>query len=205
MASDSMRDDSNDPIDTRTKTSPARLITSEKLKDCKTGIKFTISELQLRLQDADHRLRKLLHQTDREKGGGEDVSPTQQAPEDLDSIRQCLAICEEATAELMKERINVFEDVHMADDGHQVIVATLGDLISAKHISTGARSKQWLGQMSDTSLQQLSKDNRSSGSNSVTNNSLDRTSGDEDQENIDTQKPRITIHRSFEGAGRKLG
>jgi len=51
-----------------------------------------------------------------------------------------------------------FEDIEMADDGHQVIVATLGDLISAKRVTAGARSTQWLGQMSDASLQSLSKD-----------------------------------------------
>ena len=45
----------------------------------------------------------------------------------------------------------------MADDGQQVIVATLWDLISVKRIVVSARSTQWLGQMSDTTLQQLSQ------------------------------------------------
>lgn len=43
------------------------------------------------------------------------------------------------------------------------LLCTLGDLIWAKSISTGARSSQWLGQMSDTSLQQLSKDKTTKG------------------------------------------
>jgi hypothetical protein len=46
----------------------------------------------------------------------------------------------------------------MADDGHQLIISTMGDLISARRVTVGSRSIQWLGQMSDTSLQQLSKD-----------------------------------------------
>ena len=39
-----------------------------------------------------------------------------------------------------------------------MIVATLGDLIAVKRVTAGARSTQWLGQMSDASLQQLSRD-----------------------------------------------
>lgn len=46
-----------------------------------------------------------------------------------------------------------FEDVKMAEDGRQVIVATLGDLISAKRITIVPRSLQVLRQMSDDSLQ----------------------------------------------------
>ena len=57
----------------------------------------------------------------------------------------------------MDGKTNVFEDVSIDDDSHQVIVATLGDLISAKNVKTGSRSAQWLGQMSDATLQQLSR------------------------------------------------
>lgn len=46
----------------------------------------------------------------------------------------------------------------MADDGYQLLVSTVGDLISAKRVTIGSRSLQLFGQMSDTSLQQLSRD-----------------------------------------------
>jgi hypothetical protein len=39
-----------------------------------------------------------------------------------------------------------------------MVVARLGDLISARLVTAGVRSTQWLGQMSDASLQQLSRD-----------------------------------------------
>ena len=51
----------------------------------------------------------------------------------------------------------MFEDVSMADNGHQVLVSTIRDLISAKRVTAGARAWQWLGQMFDDSLQQLSR------------------------------------------------
>lgn len=39
-----------------------------------------------------------------------------------------------------------------------MIVATFGDLILARRVTAGVRSRQWVGQMSDDSLQQLSRD-----------------------------------------------
>ena len=53
--------------------------------------------------------------------------------------------------------MNVFEDISTADNSHQVLISTIGDLISARRVTAGARSRQWLGQMSDDSLQQMSQ------------------------------------------------
>jgi hypothetical protein len=90
-------------------------------------------------------------------------SEQERLQEEIDSIKQSLSICIEASQKAHNNRTNIFEDVAMADDGHQVIVSTFGDLISARRITAGARSIQWFGQMSDESLQQLSQ-NRGSAS-----------------------------------------
>lgn len=58
-------------------------------------------------------------------------------------------------------RKNTFEDITSADNSHQLIVSTIGDQILARRIFTGAMSMQWLGQMSDDTLQRLSKDRSS--------------------------------------------
>lgn len=55
----------------------------------------------------------------------------------------------------------ILEDIASADDSHQLIVSTIGDQISAKRIFTGTMSLQLLGQMSDDTLQKLSKDRSS--------------------------------------------
>ncbi|KIX00856.1 uncharacterized protein Z518_09921 [Rhinocladiella mackenziei CBS 650.93] len=208
VASVTNRVDGNKPAATSPRSSPAHIITSEKLNDCKTGISFTISELQLLLQDANHRIEKLLHQSTPAEGLDENDPRIQQAPEDLESIRQCLAICKEATEALTKERVNTFGDVNSLEDAHQIVVATLGDLISARRVSAGARSKQWLGQMSDASLQQLSKDNVSSANAATTKNPPSKTPDDGVHQNRTTDEPDITIHPKFNGrhgAGRRLG
>ncbi|KIW98742.1 uncharacterized protein Z519_00405 [Cladophialophora bantiana CBS 173.52] len=205
----SIREVANDRRLPQTRQSLARRITSEKLRDCRTGIRFTMSELQLRLQDADHRLQRLLLPTQRERGVGEDIPHTQEVFEDLETIRQCLSICDEATEELARDRINVFEDVRMTDDGQQVIVATLGDLISARKVSAGARSKQWLGQMSDASLQQISRDSFSTGDITAATKTFPAVvPGNDILQDVTTEKSPGIGHHRFEGrhgAGRTLG
>jgi len=62
--------------------------------------------------------------------------------EEKDSIKQCLDICAQASEQMDKVHVNVFEDVSAAQDADQVIVATLGDLISAKRVTAGVGATQ---------------------------------------------------------------
>jgi len=78
--------------------------------------------------------------------------------DEKESIEQCLAVCTQASEQANKVRTNAFEDVSAAKDAHQLIVATLGDFISAKRVTAESGATQWLGQMSDAALQQLSRD-----------------------------------------------
>jgi hypothetical protein len=66
-------------------------------------------------------------------------------------------VCAQASEHVDKVRTNVFEDVSAAQDAHQLIVSTFGDLISAKQVTAGAGATQWLGQISDATLQQLTR------------------------------------------------
>lgn len=133
---------------------PARQLTRNFLEDYKKGAINTKSQLEKQLQIINHHLQRLS-----QRAGILDEQATEQerVQEEMDSIKQCLKICAQAEEQASQNRVNTFEDVAMDDDGHQIIVSTLGDLISAKHVKAGARSKQWLGQMSDASLQHLSQ------------------------------------------------
>jgi hypothetical protein len=75
----------------------------------------------------------------------------------------------------------VFEDVSTVEDAHLVIVSTRGDPISAKRISVGARTSEWLGQISDQSLQALSQSRvaiSSTSTISTPREQLDRSNAD---------------------------
>jgi hypothetical protein len=65
---------------------------------------------------------------------------------------------EKDSTQIDQIRTNVFEGVSAAEDAHQVVVSTCGDLVSARNVTVGARSTQWLGQVSDTTLHQFSRD-----------------------------------------------
>ena len=134
----------------------ARETTVDAFKACKERLSTTTTQLEKHLQDINNRLEKFSSQP--LKQSNEQAAEQDTMKEELESIKQCLAICSQATIQANKERINDFEDVSMTDDGQQVVVSTFGDLVSAKRITAGARSFQWLGQMSDESLQQLSRD-----------------------------------------------
>ena len=65
---------------------------------------------------------------------------------------QCLVIC--AAAEELAEtaRSNVVSDVSAGENSQQLLVTTVGDLISSNRISVGARSTQSIGSMTESQL-----------------------------------------------------
>ncbi|RMZ91198.1 hypothetical protein DV736_g1556, partial [Chaetothyriales sp. CBS 134916] len=133
-----------------------RMVTNKSSTDCRRGIGCTVVQLRTLLQDLNLQIAAIdLANT---SGAGVAYTNMEDMKEVADTVKQCLNICGEATEQVSAEHVNVFEDVRAADDGHQLILSTIGDLISAKRVTLGARSTQWLGQMSDSSLQQLSKD-----------------------------------------------
>lgn len=124
---------------------------SQQLEDKPTA---TIWNLEAHLQLINWRLQSLPLP---ESSSIEGSSELQRIQEEKESAEHCLGICAEASQQADQARTNVFEDISVAEDGHQVLVSTVGDLITARRVTAGARTAQWIGQMSDTSLQQLSQ------------------------------------------------
>jgi hypothetical protein len=169
----------------------AKQVTANVLKECKERLTNATSNLERHLQEIENRLRTLSSQGASISGG--DAVERERVQEEKESIKQCLSICTEASQQVKESRTNDFGDVSVGKDGHQVIVATLGDLISAKRVTAGDRGAQWLGQMSDGSLQQLSRDRRIEKSDSAAME--------------EATEPRTEIVTKFEGhygAGYKL-
>jgi hypothetical protein len=77
--------------------------------------------------------------------------------EERDCVKESLDICTKASKQASQERSNVFEDISMVDDNYQYFVSTVGDLVSARRITIGSRSLSVFGQMSDDSVQQISR------------------------------------------------
>ncbi|KAF4207306.1 hypothetical protein KXV55_002483 [Aspergillus fumigatus] len=136
----------------------ARIITKAMLTEFQVKLLTSRKDFESRMKELDRRLHDLS-----EKGPQltrEEALRLESMKEERDSISQCLNICTDASDLAGNPRVNIFENIKSADDSHQLVVSTIGDLISAKHITTGARSAQWFGQMSDETLQQLSRNHK---------------------------------------------
>lgn len=145
----------------------ARQITSHRLQNCKVEIGLTSRELRLRLQEIDSRLAKLSIAAPSGDGRSANTDVADDAKEELESIRQCLSVCQDATEKVASERINIFEDVKSGVRAKQVVVSTIGELVSAKRVISGDDSVQLLGQMSDASIQHYARSESSASSASA--------------------------------------
>jgi conjugal transfer/entry exclusion protein len=135
---------------------PAKRVTDKVLEEFQDKLTSTSSDLNANLQKINIRLQGLSSSGTRIVE--EDVVERKRLQEEIESIKQCLAICTQASEKADQVRTNVFEDVSAAKDAHQLIISTLGDLILAKRVTAGLGSDQWLGQASDATIQQLSRD-----------------------------------------------
>jgi Fungal N-terminal domain of STAND proteins len=135
---------------------PAKRVTAKVLEEFQDKLTATTSDLQEHLQKINNRLQRLSLPGTRTLG--DDTTERQRVQEEIDSIKQCLAICAQASKKADQVRTNVFEEVSAAKDAHQLIISTIGDLILAKQVTAGLGADQWLGQASDATVQQLSRD-----------------------------------------------
>lgn len=130
-------------------------ILANSLQSCRSNIKSANTELMRRLQYLSTRLGS--DTVNPARTASFDSSERQRMAEEFESICQCLNICLQASEEAEKVRVNIVEDITTAEDSQQVLVSTVGDLITARRVDAGARSLQCIGQMSDETLQQMSR------------------------------------------------
>ncbi|KAL4862208.1 hypothetical protein BDV12DRAFT_179146 [Aspergillus spectabilis] len=139
----------------------AQQIAQSSLKSCLQNMDAASTRLQQHLNQLEASLRN-----SRDPPVSDQVTcELQKIKEEKETIAQCLNICTNASSLSESTRVNVFEDVASMDDSQQVLVSTIGDLLNAKRISTGMRSLQVLGQMSDDTLQHLSSRQNHPGEN----------------------------------------
>lgn len=134
--------------------SSSRDFTAQLLSPMHANVRSGLSALEARLNQLELKLRGT---TSSGRNSPLSSSAERDIEEQIDGIKHCLEICDDATVQANQARTNVFEDVRAGDDANQVVVSTLGDLVSAKRITAGARSTQVLGQMADETLRQLSR------------------------------------------------
>jgi TolA-binding protein len=136
-------------------TRRAAAVSASAVQEFKEMLKDTKTDLQDHLENLGGKLEALSIQES--STNDENMTERGWMQAEIESAKECLAVCAQASEHADKVRTNAFEDVSAAQDAHQVIVSTLGDLISAKRVTAGVGATQWLGQMSDATLQQLAR------------------------------------------------
>jgi hypothetical protein len=87
-----------------------------------------------------------------------------------------LSIPSSSLGQLHQGSTNVFQAISAAESSHQILVSTSSSPIHVQNITAGPRSSQWMGQISEASLQLLPKDVRVT--HCTIHNSTDKSIGD---------------------------
>ncbi|RYP43155.1 hypothetical protein DL770_011816 [Monosporascus sp. CRB-9-2] len=134
----------------------AERITREGLEECQGTLSSTANRLERHLKSIMDRL--MAKSKTALSSSPQDAAELGRLQEEWETARLCLDICSKANENATRVNINVFENVKGEEEVLQFFVSTTGKILHAKDISLGARSVQFGGQLSDASLQQISRD-----------------------------------------------
>lgn len=133
-------------------TVPER-VTSESLQECKDNLQLTISKLEKRMQDV---LDRMVAKSKTAMTSEEDYTDLVRLRDEWDTAHKCMDICSKANNNL-KENISTIDN-YATGDALQFMVSTSGQLVHGKNRGLGWRTRQVGGHLSDTTVQQLSRD-----------------------------------------------
>ena len=124
----------------------AQLLTQKSLNESRDNLLETIGRLRGRLESITS------------NGGPDDESETLRLQEEINTQKQCLEVCKEASALVSSQKIHIIGEVTANDDSDQVVVTTLADLFSVGKVKAMSRSAQLVGSMPAYVLREISKD-----------------------------------------------
>lgn len=130
-------------------------ITREGLEECQDALSNTANRLEQHLKIVMDRLMARSKAALSSPQAAADLGRLQ---EEWETARLCLDICSKANENMTKVTINVFENIKGDQEVLQFFASTTGKIVHAKDISLGPRGVQFGGQLSDASIQQISRD-----------------------------------------------
>ncbi|PKY00323.1 hypothetical protein P168DRAFT_76702 [Aspergillus campestris IBT 28561] len=133
-------------------TVPER-VTSDSLQECKDNLELTISKLEKRMQDV---LDRMVAKSKTAMTSEQDYTDLVRLRDEWDTAHKCMDICSKANNNL-KENISTIDN-YATGDALQFMVSTSGQLVRGKNRGLGWRTRQVGGHLSDTTVQQLSRD-----------------------------------------------
>ncbi|KAL2815326.1 hypothetical protein BJX63DRAFT_164281 [Aspergillus granulosus] len=144
------------PQDNKAQANPNLGIARQIAQNSLTSCLQNMNAASARLQEHLNQLEASLKSTGNPPASYQVTCELQRIKEERETISHCLNICSDASSLSESTRMNIFEDISSLDDAQQVMVSTIGELLNAKRITTGMRSLQLMGQMSDETIQYIS-------------------------------------------------
>jgi sugar-specific transcriptional regulator TrmB len=133
----------------------AERITREGLEECQDALINTANRLEKHLKSI---MDRLMARSKTALSSPQAAADLERLQEEWETARLCLDICSKANENTTKVTINVFENIKGDEEVMQFFASTTGKIVHAKDISLGPRGVQFGGQLSDASIQQISRD-----------------------------------------------
>jgi hypothetical protein len=125
----------------------ARLPPVDVLNKCAKMLASTSAQLGIDVEDIRLRLDRLVSH----------IQANEAAQQGRRLQETHLVISSSSPSQPHHARVNIFQAISAAEGSQQILVSTSGNSIHAQNVTTGPQSSQWMGQMSDVSLQLLSE------------------------------------------------
>jgi hypothetical protein len=177
---------------------PERVI-NDGLVGCKNSLAVASAKLEEHMRDVMARwvTKSRIAMTSKE-----DVEDLLRLQDEWETARQCREICFSAGSHL-NENINVIEN-NATGNAFQVMVTTNGKTLHGKNQGTGWIARQIGGDLSDTSVQQISRDMASTNLQDMDNESLSARGNTPTPPDKTMEKEPISQFRDRFGPGFKL-
>ncbi|KAE9373695.1 hypothetical protein N431DRAFT_407372 [Stipitochalara longipes BDJ] len=123
----------------------AQILTQKSLNESRDNLLETIGRLRERLDSI------MSH------GGTDGESETLRLQEEINSSKECLEVCKQASNLVSTQKIHIIGEVIAEEDCDQVVVTTLADLFNVGKVKATNRSAQLVGSMQPDVLRDISK------------------------------------------------
>lgn len=134
----------------------AHIMTLSALKECSDKLSVTLAQLRAHGDISDNQLAAGVPLQEL----GTPLTPNSDARRltgEYESVRQCLSICSGASETASSGKVHVLNDVTIAKEGQQMLIATLGELFEANHVRLGEGALQVVASTSDETVRELFK------------------------------------------------
>ena len=137
------------------RSADARAITADGLEGCKDALGVASQRLEEHLKVV---VDRLMVTAKKAMSSPEEAAKLEVLHAEWQTARLCIDVCSKANESVTKVNVNVFENIKGEEEILQFFASTTGRTVHAKDIFVGSKGVQFGGQISDVTIQQISRD-----------------------------------------------